>query len=498
VHIEPLKHPGFALWHRVCTTSLQWQVKPCTAEKTRTKRVDTSEANSTNSTTSTKLTLLSKFLAEKPKVSSPDKYQKVEIKMWNANVEKFIRSHSRHMKKQEDQLLKKHGFRWAVEPKRWTKDAEVWKKEVNGNVRCAAAFIAGVSVCDTGARVSVQCDMGWNGFPIEIPVGCGCSGTLLQAKVLGLMSNNIPSDDTALCADTMEEWSLQAESAFYTIGPAQTCAAEALQQCSRQMKDDRYVGLLYKQRLRTVEQSMMHNLNGTAMMLKKKNAKIQKEEDTLQKQILHPMWEYREIPGFGLPNQKAEKTAGSVECRKECNVRGQECKGYSFDSERSECSWTTTGISYDDNFVLYIKSRHPDEGSSFNTIPGMKLVADNQDEKESSLAECKGNCLVSDTCFSISYSEDRRFCVISQAEVQEGSSWSYFEKKGWKEAQRKIDTQDEKNELASKQVAAEQARFHSSFSTQSAEMATLQDKLDNLAGRWEDPKPEGDSLRLTF
>jgi len=174
---------------------------------------------------------------------------------------------------------------------------------------------------------------------------------------------------------------------------------------------------------KTVVDKKMMIVQDTAREVSKENSVIMATSEHLKNRL--GKYRYVKVPGFSLPAGEGMATSGVAECEMKCTTIGP-CKSFSFNRVTNECKWSSNKIQYDDNYVLYIKSKHSVE--HFTAVPGMKVAAAGENAVISALNACKLKCAGSEMCFSASYSTETGFCILSGVRVTLGSDYDYFEK----------------------------------------------------------------------
>jgi len=336
--------------------------------------------------------------------------------------------------------IKQVGYKWAsnrkIEIK--VKEQDVWDDAVSGNVTCKAVFMSGWMVCDRGHKiVPVRCNTGWAGDlsnvadsktdRILISAGCGCNGGFIAGKVAGRMTVT----GAKPCLDWFQKTSQQLRARLYKTAQAQQCAAKVIARCQQ--------GLKQNEKAIASKNAKMDMLRGQKKLAFTQARKaVSKTVDTviqkharLHKENIKREYKYSKIAGFGLPGTtQGERVDDNVICRQKCGDQGLICKGYSYNKATKQCVWSTSGIVYDDNYVLYLRPGSDELSEGFTAIPGMVVgeVSDVRDPLGDTLKECEGKCMSSDRCRSMSYSEHKKHCVISDLKVEVGSNWDYYER----------------------------------------------------------------------
>jgi len=211
--------------------------------------------------------------------------------------------------------------------------------------------------------------------------------------------------------------------------PAEKCVALVEQACKRA---DKMKALRKQQASRATSvttAAKIMSLQKTVDTIEIETLKVGHETGQLAYKMGMPTALYNRIPGLGIASEAGTlKTAknGNL-CRKSCSMRPN-CKAYSFNKETQGCFWSTHKLEYDDNYYLYIKVAGKGLGH-FQAIPGMKMGVDTEFDGETGIADCKYECLLSETCSSVSYSRRTQHCVRSQVLISIGSDWDYFERK---------------------------------------------------------------------
>jgi len=274
----------------------------------------------------------------------------------------------------------------------------------------------------------------------------------------------------------MQAWTSILEQRYMRTKPAERCAAEVEKACNRL---DFMKGIGAKQKARATSittAAKIMSLKRTVDRIQIETLKVGHEAGKLQAKMGMPASLYSKIPGLGVMSAAGTlKTADSDgACRKACNKRSN-CKAYSFNKMTLGCSWSTHKLEYDDNYYLYIKVNGKGLGH-FQAVPGMKLGVDTEYEGETGIADCKYECLLSDTCSSVSYSRRSQHCVRSQVPISIGSHWDYYEKKGADSSAveaLQYDTSKEavnkKHEIAQAKINASIAEFRATVDDSNAE-----------------------------
>jgi hypothetical protein len=318
------------------------------------------------------------------------------------------------------------GMVWAPHQKQWVEHYPAHDM-AHDPVECQAGFVAGLAVCHTGRKVQVKCDPMGSGINVTFTAGCECQGIVAR----GVVAGHMPEDMSAVCAGTMETWSIRAQEKYMHTEPAERCAALVQTACDAQAA---------KLSQGTQDLTIMSKVNAERKVvsfnkamktIERENNKVRREQDKLREQLLKPLYVYNKVPGFGMP-----PTPGSVrdaevvtDCQKDCDQRVV-CQSFSFNQKTGKCSWAKHKLDYDDEFELYVKRRDRNaEGGYFTAIPGVKIGVEAQTEMQTSIHECKFNCLMSETCTAFSYAARTETCVQTQVQISVGSDWDYYEKK---------------------------------------------------------------------
>merc|ERR1711871_895021 len=96
----------------------------------------------------------------------------------------------------------------------------------------------------------------------------------------------------------------------------------------------------------------MFKLQDTIRTVQKESAKLQATADQLRSRLGE--YHYVKVPGLVFPGVSIPASELSA-CQLKCNSKGS-CTSFSFNRVTTECRWSSATISYDDNFVLYIKT----------------------------------------------------------------------------------------------------------------------------------------------
>jgi len=322
----------------------------------------------------------------------------------------------------EEKKKAKYGFKYLRGFKKWFEHGVS-----NEQVDCGAYFAFGVSVCAKGPVVNVMCDIDGESMKGSLAVGCGCNGVYARGKVMGVM----PGAQGAACSGMMQSWTRNVERKFMRPEQTETCVAKAMRACRAHQVEVDEQNKMKKDAQMMQQKTKMFNLDNVVRTISKANDQAEAEKVKLMKELANPVFVYTKIPGFGVPKLNMEKVDSIVKCEDKCNTNVR-CKSFSYDNVQGSCSWAGHALDYNDDFVLYVKQSGPGLGS-FSTIPGMKFSPNEEPgdttERVGSSAECKFDCLQSDKCTAMSYSQTSKRCLISQVPVQLGSDWDYYEKK---------------------------------------------------------------------
>lgn len=215
-------------------------------------------------------------------------------------------------------------------------------------------------------------------------------------------------------------------------GQAEVCVAKAMRACQAHQTELDEQDTVKREKQAMQAKTKMFNLERVVRSISKANDAAEQEKDRLREELTSPVFVYTKVPGFGVPNANdLDKVDSLTACQKRCDVDNQ-CKSYSFNRVEGTCSRAGHTLDYNEDFVMYVKMSGPGLGT-FSTIAGMKFSPeeepDDSEESTGSSAECKFDCLRTDKCKALSYSQVTKKCIISRVPIHIGSEWDYYEKK---------------------------------------------------------------------
>jgi len=309
------------------------------------------------------------------------------------------------------------------------------------SARCHQAFAFVTGTCNKGPYVNVRCDIGAN-VKTNIPVqgGCGCNHQFMHRLMIGNLEKrkNINEVATPQCIAEFNQNAQTARDRFFDYKPFLECSMKIEDKC-RELKAVAPAWKrppTMKETVNAVEKSKFSLFDRSVNAYELSTAAAKRRVVKLRAQLDSPahlakLFKFVEIPGMALKaNGEFIQAAASV-CKQAC-LNKRKCLSYSVDDKLEKCWLSASKLTYDDNYICYLKNNNLDETHSFNTIPGMRLqTLDGPSmsvQKDSTLNECRHACLNSDKCKAINYSESTKTCIISRITIEYDQGSNYYEK----------------------------------------------------------------------
>lgn len=334
-----------------------------------------------------------------------------------------------------DELQTQH-FKPAVLPNIWTP----------ATADCKMGFVFARGTCTKGPYVYPKCALGVNGAAVTIEAGCGCGGQYMRTIMIGNVekSSGELGLSTQMCVKDFKRHAEVARQKIFETVSVFECGRQIEEMCTAKAQryiaaiEDKTTGLIAIKKNISDQKNQL--INNQISVYQQSRSDLARTVSRLRHELATPaIWsapiKYRKIPGMHfLDNGDLHPRTPFKSCKVMCSA-SRKCKSVSFRRMDNSCYMSSSTISYDDDFNCYLKKGERDAPSSdsFDTIPGMKIVTPDTQKVESkvdkvSLAECKGDCLNSDECKSISYSKSTGECLRAEVSLQYDSEWDYYDK----------------------------------------------------------------------
>jgi len=330
----------------------------------------------------------------------------------------------KQMKAQMVRNAKKNKFRFLEAPKVTMPDNS-----------CGSVFVSGVSVCNTGPFIATSCPI--KGTNTLVKVGCGCFGDLIRGEQYGLLTDKGTNPDCVTKFNSKEAPLRQKRCEQAGFG---TCGLDTYNKC---------ISLLAAETNNAIEvQSVMaQSVHDTVVDTRTKfkiamndfSKKLKRTQDEVVK--LHERisnakdrwtkwYRFKKVPMVKFPGTVLEDDHDVGSCTSFCG-QNPACKSFTFDSTKRECSWSTDGFRYSDDWTLHIKPEHVASSMKFYAIPGMKYDnADMTTKVNKSPIECKVACHFDASCrmYSSSQVPGADKCILTGRTLSYQDNTDYYEK----------------------------------------------------------------------